>query len=134
MHAVLGVVRATVCAAIARLEKAGGLNDVAIALDSPGKISLAGTELGEMINGVIRQLNFKDLAFDVVMAGSMFEGGPMLIDPMRKTTLKFAPKARFVRLNVPPVLGATMLGIESAGVQVTKEIRNRMKETIKAIR
>ena len=97
-------------------------------------IHWAGTELGEMINGVIRQLDFKDLAFDVVMAGSMFEGGPMLIEPMRETTLKFAPKARFVRLDVPPVLGATILGMESAGRQVTKEIRDRMKETVKAIR
>ena len=97
-------------------------------------IHWAGTELGEMINGVIRQLDFKDLAFDVVMAGSMFDGGAMLIDPMRETTLKFAPRARFVRLDVPPVMGAAILGVEAAGIQVTKEIRNRIKETIKAIR
>ena len=97
-------------------------------------IHWAGTELGEMINGVIRQLDFKDLAFDVVMAGSMFEGGPMLINPMRETTQKFAPKARFVRLDVPPVIGASILGMEAAGMQVTKEIRDRMKETVKTIR
>lgn len=53
---------------------------------------------------------------------------------MRETTLKFAPKAHFVRLDVPPVLGATILGMEAAGVHMTKEIRNRMKETVKAIR
>lgn len=96
-------------------------------------IHWAGTELGEMINGIIRQLNFEDLAFDVVMIGSMFEGGRRLIDPMRDTTLKLAPKARFVRLKVPPVLGAVLLGMESAGVQATQEIRNRMNESIRVI-
>src|SRR5688500_16895085 len=43
----------------------------------------AGTELGEMANAVIRQLEFENLAFDVVMTGSMFDGGRMLIEPMR---------------------------------------------------
>ena len=42
-------------------------------------IHWAGCELGEMVNAVIRQLEFENLAFDVVMTGSMFEGGPMLI-------------------------------------------------------
>jgi len=93
-------------------------------------IQWAGTELGEMIKGVIRQLSFEEIAFDIVMAGSMFDGGEMLIDPMRKTTLNLAPKARFVRLNAPPVLGAAMLALESDGIRVTKEIRKKMRETI----
>jgi N-acetylglucosamine kinase-like BadF-type ATPase len=38
-------------------------------------IRWAGCELGEMANAVIRQLEFENLAFDVVMTGSMFEGG-----------------------------------------------------------
>lgn len=97
-------------------------------------IHWAGTELGEMINGVIRQLDFKDLAFDVVMAGSMFDGGSMLIDPMWETTLKFAPKARFVRLDVPPVMGAAILGVEAAGMQVTRAIRQNMIDTISSVR
>ena len=37
--------------------------------------------LGEMVNAVIRQLEFENLSFDVVMTGSMFEGGEMLIRP-----------------------------------------------------
>jgi len=92
-------------------------------------IHWAGTELGEMINGVIRQLDFEELAFDVVMTGSMFKGGPMLIDPMRETVLKVAPNARFVRLNVPPVVGAVMLGLEAGGMRVTKSIRQNLIDT-----
>src|SRR5215211_4800485 len=36
-------------------------------------IRWAGIELGEMANAVIRQLEFENLVFDVVMTGSMFE-------------------------------------------------------------
>ena len=94
----------------------------------------AGTELGEMANAVIRQLEFENLAFDVVMTGSMFEGGPRLIDPMRSTIHKLAPKARLVRLRVPPVIGAVMLGMEADAFQVTPEIRRNLTETISGLR
>lgn len=97
-------------------------------------IRWAGMELGEMANAVIRQLEFENLSFDVVMTGSMFEGGPMLIDPMRETIQKLAPKARLVRLNVPPVIGAVMLGMEAGKASITREIRTTMNETISALR
>jgi N-acetylglucosamine kinase-like BadF-type ATPase len=97
-------------------------------------ICWAGTELGEIANAVIRQLEFENLSFDVVMTGSMFEGGNMLIEPMQKTIHKLAPKARFVRLTVPPVLGAVMLGIEASGENVTPEIRKTLNESISLLR
>lgn len=94
----------------------------------------AGVELGEMANAVIRQLEFENLAFDVVMTGSMFESGAMLIDPMRETIQRVAPKARLVRLSVPPVIGAVMLGMEAAALQATSEIRKTMNESISILR
>jgi len=71
-------------------------------------IHWAGCELGEMANAVIRQLEFENLEFDIVMTGSMFEGGPMLVNPMQETIHKIAQKARLVRLNAPHVLGAVI--------------------------
>jgi N-acetylglucosamine kinase-like BadF-type ATPase len=97
-------------------------------------ICWAGTELGEMANAVIRQLEFENLAFDVVMTGSMFEGGRMLIEPMRETIHKLAPKARLTRLRVPPVVGAALLGMEAATFQVTPEIRKTVSETLSVLR
>ena len=97
-------------------------------------IHWGGCELGEMANAVIRQLEFENLAFDVVMTGSMFEGGAMLIEPMRQTILKLAPRARLVRLKNPPVLGAVMLGMEAAGLRVTPSVRSAMAKTISSIR
>jgi len=97
-------------------------------------IGWAGTELGEMANAVIRQLEFENLSFDVVMTGSMFDGGSMLIEPMRETIHKLAPKARLVRLTIPPVAGAVMLGMEADAFRVTPEIRKTIKETISVLR
>jgi N-acetylglucosamine kinase-like BadF-type ATPase len=93
----------------------------------------AGIELGEMANGVIRQLDFESIAFDVVLTGSMFKGGPMLIDPMRETILNLAPNARFVKLDVPPVIGSAILGMEAGGLQATKEIRDRIKGSVRVV-
>lgn len=93
-------------------------------------IRWAGVELGEMANGVIRQLGFEKLEFDVVLSGGMFDGGPMLVDPMRKTINALAPRARLVRLTVPPVLGAVMIGMEQAGVKATSAIRARLEASI----
>ena len=97
-------------------------------------ICWAGTELGEMANAVIRQLEFENLAFDVVMTGSMFEGGATLIEPMRETIQNLAPRARLVRLSAPPVVGAVMLGMEAESFQVTPEIRRAIKESISVLR
>lgn len=97
-------------------------------------IHWAGCELGELANAVIRQLEFENLAFDVVMTGSMFEGGPMLLDPMRATIQQLAPRARMVRLHVPPVIGAVILGMEAGNINATPSIRKTMADTVASIR
>lgn len=83
----------------------------------------AGSELGELANAVIRQLNFQSLEFDVILVGSMFAGGKQLIDPMREVISQLAPEARLVKLEVPPVVGAVLIGMQVAGLQATPEIR-----------
>jgi len=97
-------------------------------------IRWAGCELGEIANAVIRQLEFESLSFDVVMTGSMFKGGSRLIDPMRETIHSVAPNARLVRLTVPPVMGALVLGMEAGGLQAGSSIRNNLKDTISTAR
>lgn len=93
-------------------------------------IRWCGVELGEMAKGVIRQLDFADRAFDVVLAGSMFEGGPLLIEPMWQTITDLAPKARLVRLAAPPVLGGVVFGMNQGGLSVTPAIRQRLTDSL----
>jgi len=97
-------------------------------------ITWAGNELGEMANSIIRQLNFEKLKFDVVLSGSMFDGGNLLIDPMRATIQTTAPNARLVRLNVPPVLGAVLIGMEQGELAYNPTIRSTLAETIITIK
>jgi N-acetylglucosamine kinase-like BadF-type ATPase len=88
----------------------------------------AGCELGELAKAVIRQLGFEELEFDAVLVGSMFNAGEPLIAPLRETVLQFAPGAQFVRLDVPPVIGGVLLGMEQVGVKPTAEMRARLRE------
>ena len=82
-------------------------------------IRWAGRELGGLATGVIRQLGFESLSFEVVLAGSLYDGGPLLIEAMRETIHAVAPGARLVRLAAPPVVGGVLLGMEQAGLQAS---------------
>jgi N-acetylglucosamine kinase-like BadF-type ATPase len=97
-------------------------------------IDWAGRELGELAKAVIRQLHFEALAFDVVMVGSLFNGGAMLIDPMQATIRAVAPRARFVRLGMPPVAGAVLLGMEQVSLTPTPAIREMLSRTTAQMR
>ena len=79
-------------------------------------IRWAGQELGNLAVGVIRQLGFEALSFDVILVGSLFDGGSLLVEPMREAIHAVAPGARLVRLTAPPVIGGVLLGVEVAGM------------------
>lgn len=96
-------------------------------------IHWAGTELGEMAKTIIRQLKFETLNFDVILIGSMWEGGPMLIEKTRETIQAYAPGARLIRLGAPPVAGAVLLGMEAAGYKPDAEIRKHLLESSKRL-
>jgi N-acetylglucosamine kinase-like BadF-type ATPase len=88
-------------------------------------IEWAGSELGELAKAVIRQLSFQTLSFDVVLVGSMFDGGEILIDPLRRSVQSFAPGARLIQLTAPPVVGAVLLGMEQAGKVLPVSLRQK---------
>lgn len=97
-------------------------------------IRWAGHELGEMANTVIKQLSFQEVDFDLVMIGSMFDGGPLLTDAMKETVYSFAPKANFIRAAEPPVIGAVLLAMQNAGLEVTPAIRANLIKTLTPLR
>jgi N-acetylglucosamine kinase-like BadF-type ATPase len=92
-------------------------------------IRWAGEELADMIIGVARQLNLKNQEFEVVMIGSTFKGGALLIEPMKKTVLNAFPGAKFIRLEAPPVVGAVLLAMESVQ-EYTPAIRKNLIKSI----
>ena len=91
-------------------------------------IEWAGRELGSLTIGVIRQLGFESLKFDVVLVGSLYDGSPRLTETMREVVHAVAPGACFVRLSAPPVVGGVLLGMEQVGFY-GRSIRERLIET-----
>ena len=97
-------------------------------------IEWSGRELGESACAVIRQLGIQDKEFEVVMAGSLFSGGDLYIDPLRETIQRLAPGARLVRLEAPPVVGGVLLGMQQTmGVETAQTCRERLLETARGL-
>jgi N-acetylglucosamine kinase-like BadF-type ATPase len=88
-------------------------------------IQWAGHELGELACAVIRQLNLEDEPIEVVQIGGLFDGGPLYTDAVHEKILQLAPRASFVRLTVPPVVGGVLLAAGAAGIP-SEPIRARL--------
>jgi N-acetylglucosamine kinase-like BadF-type ATPase len=86
----------------------------------------AGQELGSMAIGVIRQLGFETLTFDVVLVGSLFKVSPLLVQTVGETIHKAASGASLVQLPSPPVVGGVLLGIEKAGIKCSSTLRETL--------
>ncbi len=78
-------------------------------------LAWSGRELGESACAVIRQLQIQNERFEMVMAGSIFEGGALYVEPFKAAVRQFAAGAKFVRLAVPPVAGGVVLAMQKAG-------------------
>jgi N-acetylglucosamine kinase-like BadF-type ATPase len=76
----------------------------------------AGEELGLTALAVIRQLEITSLEFEVVLVGSIYEMGEMIISPMRQVITSEASLARLVRLSAPPVVGGVLLAMDLFGL------------------
>jgi N-acetylglucosamine kinase-like BadF-type ATPase len=78
-------------------------------------VKWAGQELGWIAVAVARQIDMQDEEVEIIQSGSVFDAGEMITDPMRHIVLKHCPKAKLIRLDGPPVVGAVILGMEQAG-------------------
>jgi N-acetylglucosamine kinase-like BadF-type ATPase len=96
-------------------------------------IHWAGAELGEMACTVIRQLHFESVDFDVVQIGGMWEGSPILTEEMGRHVHAIAPKAHLILTHEPPVIGAVLLGMQSAGVQPSLEVRTNLIKSLRSV-
>ncbi len=99
-----------------------------------------GRELGSQAIGVIHQLGFEDLEFEVVLIGSLYHGSPLLLEAMQETIHAVAPRARFVRLDSPPVVGGVLLAMDIGGLDATtrrdrlvNEARERIEDSEKGM-
>lgn len=92
----------------------------------------AGEELGWLALSVIRQIGMENEAVEVILSGSVFEGGEWIIEPLREVVLRGAPQARLVRLDGPPAVGPVVLGMQAAGLD-GYSVRETLIETAKML-
>jgi N-acetylglucosamine kinase-like BadF-type ATPase len=72
----------------------------------------AGEELGWLAVSVARQIEMENDEVEIIQSGSVFEAGEIIISPMRNLVLQHCPKAKMIRLDGPPAVGAVILGME----------------------
>lgn len=79
-----------------------------------------GSAQGEEAAGVIETLEMTDMAVEVVLAGSVWNGQcPLMMDAFTLALHRKAPAARPKRSEFQPVIGAYLMALEQAGTEVT---------------
>jgi N-acetylglucosamine kinase-like BadF-type ATPase len=95
-------------------------------------VEWAGQELGWLATSVARQINMQDDEVEIIQSGSVFLAGELITKPMRELVVKYCPKAKMIRLDGPPVVGAVILGMEQTGFD-GYAIRENIIRTAKAL-
>jgi hypothetical protein len=83
---------------------------------------------------VARQIEMDNDEVEIIQSGSVFDAGGLITKPMKTIVSKHCPKARLIRLDGPPVVGAAILGMEQAGFDgyaVRAEMVRTAKEIVK---
>ncbi|MBL8063183.1 MAG: hypothetical protein JNK32_09210 [Anaerolineales bacterium] len=96
-------------------------------------VQWAGEELGWLAIAVTRQIGMENDELEVIQSGSIFEAGEIITESMREVVLKHCPKAKLMRLDGPPVVGAVILGMEQVGFDgyaIRDEIIRTAKELV----
>lgn len=91
-------------------------------------VAWAGRGLADLALGVVRQLELQASSFEVVLIGSLFQAGEVLLAPLSAALAGGAPGARLVPLEAPPVIGGVVLALQRAGL-ATGAARERLLET-----
>lgn len=92
----------------------------------------AGQELGWLAVSVIRQIGMQNEEVEVILSGSIFDGGELISDPMRQVVLEYVPGAKLTRLDGPPVAGPLILGMQLAGHD-PYPLRSKLIKTAKTL-
>lgn len=89
-----------------------------------------GTEVAVAANALIRRLSLAEEDVEVVLGGSVFKGkGDLMLNTVTRLVHDEAPKARIVRPQHEPVVGAVLLALEAAGAEIDDALYQLLKET-----
>jgi N-acetylglucosamine kinase-like BadF-type ATPase len=82
-----------------------------------------------LVNG-LRQLDMVDLAVEIVLSGGVFKAkSPLLRETLRAAVTRDVPGATLVEAHYEPVVGAALLALEKAGIQIDASLRSNLERT-----
>ncbi|MCJ7694408.1 MAG: hypothetical protein MUO40_03195 [Anaerolineaceae bacterium] len=96
-------------------------------------IAHAVESLSSMCWGVARQLDLLEKQVDVVLIGSVFNAGDIIIDPLREAIKKEIPGANLIKLDTPPVVGGVLMAMKSAGAELSGDALLALKQAARQV-
>jgi len=84
-------------------------------------------EIARMVWTVARRLEFSGTPFPLTMTGGLVEQGGHYRDLVEGEIRVLAPDVRILPPALPPVMGAALLALESAGIPPTPHLLERMR-------
>jgi N-acetylglucosamine kinase-like BadF-type ATPase len=94
-------------------------------------IEKQGRILAEYATALIRRFDMQAVAFDVVLAGSVFKGrGPLLVETITQAVHRVASLANIVRAQFEPAVGSLLLAYDALGITVSEPLLNNLSATL----
>lgn len=110
-------------------EAARGGDGIAI-----GILRDAGRELANTVCGVIRRLGMEKDEFPIGLIGGVFKAGELVMKPLEEAVREVAPRSYLTHPRFPPVIGASLIALEKAGVRIDDGILDNVESSLKKLR
>ena len=88
----------------------------------------AADDLAHCVAAVAKQLNFSSGKCEIVQVGGLLNSGDIYLQPLRSAILQKIPGAQFSAPELPPVLGACVLALQSLGVVINPAISKSLQQ------
>lgn len=87
-----------------------------------------GEGLAELVTAGLQRFQMTGLELEIVLSGSVFKAPGTLIQEVMLARLHLAaPKVRLVNARYEPVVGAALLALRAAGVQVNEKVKHNIE-------
>lgn len=91
-----------------------------------------GEGLAELVTAGLHRFGMADLDVEVVVSGSVFKGAG-LVEIVTEAIHREAHRARIVNARYEPVVGALLLGLETLGIDVRRDVARSIETSSEAL-
>ena len=113
---------ATLCPVVVKVAQQGDWKAIEI-------LEEAGYELGRLGVAIIKRLGMESDEFAVVPFGGVFRAGELVFHSFRETILATAPRAKVVKPQFEPMVGAVLLALSGIGVVIDDQIIETIEQS-----